>query len=54
MSETEVITETVNALRLARRYGGKFGGDELEYAGVLLGEELAYNPRVVRQNKVVG
>ena len=33
-----VITETINALRLARRYGGKFAQDEREYAQALLDE----------------
>lgn len=33
-----VITETINALRLARRYGGKFARDEREYAQTLLDE----------------
>ena len=33
-----VITETINALRLARRYSGKFAQDEREYAHALLDE----------------
>lgn len=33
-----VIAETINALRLARKYGGKFGQDEFEYAEILLSE----------------
>ncbi len=33
-----VITETINALRLARRYSGKFAHDEREYAQTLLDE----------------
>ena len=39
MEKSIVITETINALRLARRYGGKFSEDEFEYAETLL-EEL--------------
>ena len=34
----QVITETINALRLARRYEGKFAQDEREYAHALLDE----------------
>ena len=41
----EVMSEVGKALRLARRYGGRFGQDELEYAAALLGEELPYKPR---------
>ncbi len=33
-----VITETINALRLSRRYSRKFSQDEFEYAQALLDE----------------
>lgn len=39
MRREMVVKETVNALRLARKYGGKFSQDEFEYAQALL-EEL--------------
>ena len=41
----EVMSEIGRALRLARRYGGRFAQDELEYAAALLGEELPDHPR---------
>ena len=39
MKREMVLREVLKALRLARRYKGKFSSDELEYARVLL-EEL--------------
>ena len=47
-----VITETINALRLARRYGGKFAQDEREYAQALLDELEADNVFYDRMHRI--
>ena len=45
MTDAVVMREVVKALRNARKYRGSwFGDEELEYAALLLGEELPYYP----------